>query len=116
MPRVKVYRNLTRKQWSILDVRTRRVIGHLTSLVLTDVVWHVQPGGRQRVRDTGHKTVHAYAVGDIASIFHNVSHARQVPERQVRYNPREMDTFQLNGEPLHEADVVYFTEDGKVYV
>ena len=62
---VYVYRNLNKGGYSIMCPKTKKVIGYSTSLVLKNVVFKVRVGGRDRVRSTGHKNVHAFAIGEI---------------------------------------------------
>lgn len=63
--RVKVYWNIRRHDWSVLDAKTGRVVQHRRALRLTGVQAVVQQGGRARVRATGVKNVHAFLVGQL---------------------------------------------------
>ncbi|UBV45462.1 hypothetical protein LAJ19_20265 (plasmid) [Deinococcus taeanensis] len=58
---VEVYRNLTRRCWSVRQ--GGRVIAHSPWLLLRDVTMIVRPGGRDRVRRTGRNEVHAWVRG-----------------------------------------------------
>lgn len=61
---VKVYRNLTRKPgvWYSI-VQNGKVVAHSEFVLLFDVKFEVNEAGRQRMLKSGHKNVHAYAVG-----------------------------------------------------
>lgn len=56
-----VYRNLTRRVWSVRE--GGRVVGHVHEIALADVRLVVQPGGRAAVIRTGTRSVHAWARG-----------------------------------------------------
>lgn len=58
---VRVYRNLTRNTWSVQQGGL--VVAHLDRVALRSVRMVVQPGGQRRVRDSGHKHVHAFLEG-----------------------------------------------------
>lgn len=110
--RVRVYRNLHKNKWSVVNVKTGRVVGHTDTLLLEDVKWRVQPRGNELVRQCGHKNVHAYAVGTIASLDWSGK-----GEHRVRYNPYSMTTFQhIDGTPILESKLAEFTEAGYAYV
>ncbi len=114
MRQVKVYWNIRRKCWSVLDARTRRVIRHDTHLVLRDASFSVSERGRQRVLESRTKSVHAFATGTPEP------GAQRIPDnaRHVFYNPFRTDLFRFvdSGEPVSVVDVAYFAEDGKVFV
>lgn len=63
--RVRVYRNLRKKCWSVMDMKTGRVIEHLKALGIEDVTFVVRPGGRAKVLRERRKNVHAFVVGVI---------------------------------------------------
>jgi hypothetical protein len=107
---VEVYRNLRSQCWSIRERSTGKVIAHANHLVLRDATFIVRPGGRERVRQTGHKTVHAFVRGSLTDRDSAV-----IPDQQVRYNPRRDDTFHVDGEPVTHAATVVFTGT-EVYV
>ncbi len=117
---VRVYRNLRKNVYSIMDPSTRRVIGHASNLVLRDVRFIVQEGGRQRVLRDKQKNVHAFIEGNwiknfkpnpMLSLFTLPS---ELIEVEVRYNPYKMDKFHTpDGKKLKTAKYVKLT-DGKV--
>lgn len=61
--RVKVYKNLHKKCYSISH--DGKVIGHSNSFSLYDCVFRVQKAGRQKVLEKQQKNVHAYVQGDL---------------------------------------------------
>lgn len=84
--RVKVYRNLRRKCYSIQY--KGRVIEHARQVTLLNVRFHVNENGRQRVLKTGHKNVHAYAIGVWTE--QNIPHTLN---GRVTYNPFRDGSF-----------------------
>lgn len=94
--RVRVYRNLHNKKYSIQH--KGRVIAHLDQVTLDEVTFSVQPAGQAKVRETKRKQVHAFVNGVIVAPGHALV-------RSVRYNPYEYDTFVLVG-PLATVPVL----------
>ena len=65
---VRVYRNLNRNCWSVLDFDPKsenynRVIDHVTELSLEEVTLVVQKAGREKVLKEKRKNVHAFVQG-----------------------------------------------------
>ena len=69
MKRVQVYYNIRRGDDSVRQ--SGRVIDHGDSIVLSDVRFNVAPAGRDKVRATGVKNVHATVTGYVASPYHS---------------------------------------------
>ena len=86
MYRVQVYYNLHKHCYSIRQ--SGRVIGHTDSIVLRDARFNVAPAGRDKVRATGVKNVHATVSGYVVD---NPKPA--IPEHFVSYNPFKYDQF-----------------------
>lgn len=63
--RVKVYRNLTKKCYSVMDPKTGRVVAHSFAVCLKDVTFQVQQAGRERVLREKKKFVHAFVIGTV---------------------------------------------------
>ena len=63
MKRVQVYYNIRRGDYSVRQ--SGRVIDHVDSIILRDVRFNVAPAGRDKVRATGVKNVHATVTGFI---------------------------------------------------
>lgn len=104
-----VYRNLTRRCWSVRE--RGRVVAHLHSLTLACAVLIVRPGSRARVLRTGHREVHAWVRGTI------VPHAG-VPAGagRIHYRPFLAGHFTDEcGRPVVAAASVFFDEDGRAW-
>ena len=108
MYRVQVYYNLHKHCYSIRQ--SGRVIGHTDSIVLRAARFNVAPAGRDKVRATGVKNVHATVSGYVVD---NPKPA--IPEHFVSYNPFKYDQFvkiTSNGydgfyaDPVQTADFV----------
>ena len=63
MKRVQVYWNIRLGRYSVRQ--SGRVIDHVDSIILRDVRFNVAPAGRDKVRATGVKNVHATVTGFI---------------------------------------------------
>ncbi len=87
--RVRVYWNLHRKLFSVLDWTDNkgRLYKHLDSIVLLNCKFVVQPAGQARVRREKKKYVHAFVEVDICT-----SSTRYQSEL-VSYNPYFTDGF-----------------------
>ena len=108
--KVFVYRNLTKKCWSVRDVKTKKVIKHLDTLMLFDCTFKVSEAGRQRVLRTKQRNVHAGIEGYLCDI---------VPVNggiQVYYNPYKQSTFTIKDTPIYKANSVKFFTEGLVTV
>lgn len=109
MSRVRVYWNATRKDWSIMqNVNGKwRVIDHRIRLRLVDATFHVSAAGRERVRRTGRKSVHAWVEGTLleASFWDGV-----LAGQGIIYSPWAAERFQtLMGEWVNDAPLVEFS-------
>jgi hypothetical protein len=87
--RVKVYRNLRKKLFSVLDKKTRRLITYKESLALVNVEFKVSKAGQKKVRKNMQKNVHAYVIGDYIGQINNYPTNYEL----VYYNPYTTDTF-----------------------
>lgn len=108
-PVTDVYRNLTRRCWSIRE--RGRVVGHLQTITLAGAVMVVRPGSRARVLRTGNREVHAWVRGTI------VPHAG-VPTGAARlhYRPFLAGHFTDEcGRPVVAAAMVFFGADGRAW-
>ena len=119
MKRVQVYYNIRRGDYSVRQ--SGRVIDHVTAIALRDVRFNVAPAGRDKVRATGVKNVHATVSG-----YHTAQGGLQMQYVDdmgwitanwdaVSYNPFKYDQFvkiTSNGydgfyaDPVHSADYV----------
>lgn len=97
-------------------------VGHFDSVHMADVKFAVQPAGREKVRVTGRKNVHAFVRGDLLTgIFHGVTVIGGYPARlaneimtdptmvEVTYNPYKYERFVIKstGQEVVWADKVY---------
>jgi len=97
MKRVQVYYNIPRGDYSVRQ--SGRVIDHVDFIVLRDVRFNVAAAGRDKVRATGVKNVHATVTGYIVEnpyrdgdfLYTNVQHSIDVD--YVAYNPFKYDQF-----------------------
>lgn len=114
------YWNLHRNEWSVRQRPSNRVVEHGATIPMNDVTFVVQQAGRERVLREKKKNVHAFARGAVSSpiyMLHNSEMYREAQE--ARYNPYQMDTFQLaDGTPIYGAEAVVLTtnEEGKAKV
>jgi hypothetical protein len=104
--KVRVYRNLRRADWSVMDPNTGRVVGHLAELVLLDVVFIVSERVRLRVLAQQRRTVHAYAQGTLSDLSVRGGGYR------LHYNPFTSGAFWAAGQIITSAARVDFRPDG----
>ena len=118
MKRVQVYWNLHRGCYSVRQ--SGRVIDHVDSIILRDVRFNVAPAGRDKVRATGVKNVHATVTGYILG---GNAQLETIPEDFVSYNPFKYDQFvkiTSNGydgfyaDPVSSADYVAFLPNREI--
>lgn len=103
---LRVYKNLRRHDWSLLDPRTNRVIGHRLELVLLDLTLIVSEKTRQRVIRQNRRTVHAYAAGLLSE------EAPRQGGLKLHYNPFLSPDFTCDGQVVTTAARVDFRPDG----
>lgn len=124
--KVDVYFNLHRQVFSIRareGPQAGRVIRHGTPVLLHDVSFVVQPKGRRRVLETGHKTVHAFARGTLEDGWHEQALAElpifEEKGRKIYYAPPKGETFidKRTGDPIFRATrAVLNTHQGRPQV
>lgn len=110
--KVRVYWNLHKKCWSIMDAKTNRVIGHDSIVCLIDVEFVVRQAGNRKVREEGKKNVHAFAVGTLGSPEDRVPDGEWIG---VTYNPYRDTTFVTRDEdrtPFHSSEYVVMNGTG----
>ena len=112
--RVKVYRNLHKKCWSVVCMERGDnyglVLTHVRYLSLKDCEFRVSQPGRQRVLKEKQKNVHAYVLGHVA-VKNKVGY-------EVTYDPYKYKTFVMkdNGKEVNLSSSVYFDHNMKVYI
>lgn len=85
--KVKVYFNLHKKCFSIMDVKTGLVIAHADAVNLHNVEFKVSETGRQRVIREKKKNVHAFVIGEYQGAFVGQE------KRSAYYNPYKTSHF-----------------------
>ena len=113
--RVKVYYNLHKHLWSVLSMTPKgwRVFTHSDVLTLDNVTWKVSEAGRQRVIREKRKNVHAFAIGELATILTAVPDD-SVTWHPVRYNPYEGPHFKIGNNPVTNSVQVRFEKNRNV--
>ena len=89
---VKVYRNLTKKCWSLKQGGI--VVGHADNLFMTSEKFTVNLKSRDRGLSDGKKYVHAFIVGFLAS--RQVTLTKNIENISIAYNPVYAPYFYLN--------------------
>lgn len=110
---VKVYRNLNRDCFTIMDKQSRLVLGWAEFVMLKNVKFVVSKAGQAKVREKGVRNVHAFAVGEfVASAPFNFPR-----HTQAYYDPYKTDTFiDCNTKsPVTGASVAFFI-NGKCFI
>lgn len=113
---VEVYKNLHKNCWSVRDNKTRRVIGHVRHIHLTDTTLVVRPSGRDRVLREGVKNVHAFIKGTIVTVNESLPDSWGY-STEITYNPYMYDSFVEKGTgiPVKKAKDIYLGGFGKAY-
>jgi hypothetical protein len=101
--KLEVYYNLHKHCLSVR--RDGKVIEHRKSIVLHDVVFAVQPAGREKCILEKKKNVHAFVRGYRASTISLRTVGRSVT---VKYNPYMYESFMntTDGQPIYSAKYV----------
>ncbi len=106
MARHDVYRNLTRRAWSVRE--RGRVVGHVPAIVLADVVLRASEAGRQRCLRTGAGTsTHGHG--------HGGEGARPPSAVRLRYG-LWCPGFRTNGLLVTRASMAWFEADGSAWI
>ena len=100
---VLVYRNLTKKCWSIKQKGL--VVAHTNNIILKDAICIVNQKGNLRVRQEKQKNVHAYIKGIIYNPIEELTF-----NDIITYNPYINDTFVINNEPVYAIKYAQFTD------
>lgn len=101
--RVRVYRNLHKRCYSILHKVPRvgwRLRGHVDMIFLEDVEFIVSEAGRKRVLVTKRKNVHAFIEGEEIDFIRNPLKIKnladdKLSQKLVKYNPYAGESFML---------------------
>jgi len=108
--KVRVYRNLHKKCFSVKCMKSQRVIAHVDSITLKDVTYPVSQAGRARVLAERRKNVHAYVQGIVKSA--EISDIAKM--KKVCYNPYKKDFFYYcsNGREIKSSKYASITHQG----
>jgi hypothetical protein len=93
-------------------MKTRRVIAHMDMISMVNCKFKVSRAGRDRVRRTKVKNVHAGIIGTIGKIDWGLALF------EVKYNPYHNDSFYCEEfeQAVVEASDVFLKHNGKVFV
>lgn len=112
---VSIYRNLHKNGpngESVYSVQqSGLVVGYTSNVRVEDATFVVRPGGRESVRSTGRKIVHAFVRGTVVPDEDSL-------DGKATYNPYKNETFvdRFTGEELHKANVVRVCSTGVEYL
>jgi hypothetical protein len=106
---VKVYRNLHANCLSVME--KGRVTGHAQMVRLTNVRFHVNQSGRDRVLTKQKKNAHAFVIGTLEETSAEVT---EVIGIKVIYNPYKVGYFFVaeTEVPVNEAKTCVVTPSG----
>lgn len=106
-----VYRNLTRKCWSVRCIKGK-VLFHTYQLLLGDCLLKVSESGRQRVLREKKKYVHAGIRGKLITKRYNEN-----TSTKIGYNPTKGGTFfeYDSGLPVFDSPLVRLTKHNGVF-
>lgn len=113
--RVEVYWNLHRHCWSVRALEGEdkgRVIMHTDRVFLGPVQFVVQKAGQRKVRETGHKEIHAFVRGHILPDGWVIPLTGSF--ESFTYNPYRDDQFKTKGDdprPINSGDVAILGSD-----
>lgn len=109
--RVSVYRNLNANCLSVMH--KQHVAGHAVSLILKDVRFRVQEGGRQRVMRDKRKNVHAFVDGTLMECSDHELVINGEPV-QITYNPYKSAHFydRAAAMPVYKAKLCVVSPSG----
>lgn len=99
---INLSRKLKQPLFSIRDVKTQKVIGHDTNIVIENAIFKVSEKGRQRVLKERKKNVHALIQGKL------VHTTTTTQANEVTYNPYKHSTFVYkdNNTPIYFSNLV----------
>ena len=99
---INLSKKLKQPLFSIRDVKTKKVIGHDTNIVIENAIFKVSEKGRQRVLKERKKNVHALIQGKL------VHTTTTTQANEVTYNPYKHSTFVYkdNLAPIYYSNLV----------
>lgn len=112
--KVRIYRNLAKKTFSIMNPKTRRVVGYSKNLRLQNVIFRVSAAGRKRAVKQKRRNVHAFAEGKLFSVE---PFRRKRNFKQVSYHYQRGHFFLVDSQqPINCADKAYFSDGQFLYI
>lgn len=87
--RVRVYRNLHKDKFSIQDAKSKKVVAYGDGILLSNVQFKVEIAGREQVRKTKQKRIHAFVIGDFLGDSYDLEYGFS----PIYYNPYKTDQF-----------------------
>lgn len=110
--KVRVYRNLHKRCFSVQDYKTRKVIFHTESVAIDNPEFKVYQSGRNRVLREKRKNVHAYIVGELGLAPESLDGFSP-----VYYNPYKAEQFMdSKNQPIFEANKCVLLEGKDIWV
>lgn len=115
--KVSVYYNLHNHKWSVIDYKTRRLIGHAPALLLKNFNTTVREAGRIRVINEKRKNVHAFINGTLFDLyFVNVEQQQAFGALTVKFMSHrpneEFNIWQLTYNPYVHTTFMISRKDG----
>lgn len=114
---VQVYRNLTKKCWSLRQ--DRLVVAHCSEALLKECKFTVIKKYQERVRQTKRKNVHAWLEG----FLHPEPRGTFDFTHRVTYNPYKQDFFEksplilaVKPEKIYNCDLALLSNEGTVFI
>ncbi len=110
MEKVDVYRNLTKKCYSIR--KNGLVINHMKEVYMKDVEFIISKAGQKRAREQKRRNVHAVLRGSIVSDEETILIMKKMKMERIKYNPFFNDNFVQNKKNINKSNFVILTTDG----
>lgn len=112
--RVRVYVNLHKQgRFSIVDMKSGLVCCYVSNCLLENAIFHVSETGKDQVRKTKRKLVHAWVRGTY--LGGDINRPQRLT-KEIQYNPYYHDGFtDTKGHIIKEAAQAYF-ENKKVFI
>lgn len=115
--KVKVYYNLHKHTFSIIDYKSNLLLAHSDVVKLKDVTFKVSRKGRQRVLKEQRKNVHAYVIGNYLGFNYKIEEEDLHNWNALCYNPY-INNFFINKETNQPANNLYdfvICQNKKIY-
>ncbi|OAX50845.1 hypothetical protein gpAD87_21810 [Paenibacillus sp. AD87] len=115
MQSIRIAYHFYKKCFSIRCSSTRKIIGYMERIVVSNAHFVVSPSGRARVLRERVKNIHAYVQGEF-EYQHQYADYSNVHMREAYYNPYFVSTFvdKESLQPIYSASLV-ICQKGRVY-